>query len=122
MQDLTVDRIIAVHAAIIGRDGGDSRIISEANLHQMVFRVNLLSDPFRRAALALYSLAAYPTFREGNIQTGEELAEVILKDGGCTLDPVDRESYRQLAEGVVSFTVEVEEIEAWLRTHARKDG
>jgi len=119
MQDLSVDRIIALHAAIITRDGGDSRIISEANLHQLVFRANLISDPLPRAALALYSLAAYPAFREGNIRAAQELAEEILTDGGYALDTGDEEPFGRLAEGVVAFTVEPEEIESWLAAHAR---
>lgn len=122
MQDIAVDRIIAIHATIMTRDGGDRRIISEANLHQLIFRANLIPDPIARAALALYSLSAYPVFREGNIRTAQKLAVDILADGGYTLDPDDTQPLRRLAEGVAAFTVEPDEIGSWLAAHAQKHG
>ena len=122
MHDLAVERIIAVHAAIIARDGGDSRIISEANLHQLVFRANLIPDPIPRAALLFYTLAAYPAFREGNKRTAQELAEEILAEGGYSLDTADEEPFARLAEGIAAFTVEPEDIDSYLAAHARKDG
>ena len=122
MQDLTVDRIIAVHAAVIARDGGDNRIISEANLHELVFRANLLPDPIPRAALTLFSLVAYPAFREGNERIAQELAVRILEEGGYGVSIGNRGELSRLAEGVTAFTVEPEDIEAWFAAHARKEG
>ncbi|MCK9579575.1 MAG: hypothetical protein M0Q92_03880 [Methanoregula sp.] len=122
MQDLTVDRIIAVHAEVIARDGGDSRIISEANLHELVFRVNLLTDPIPRAALTLFSLVAYPAFREGNERIAQELAARILEEGRYVISIENSGELSRLAEGITAFTVEPEDIEAWFAAHAKKKG
>jgi len=66
MQDLTLETIIAIHDGILAKDGGDSRVLSEGNLLQLVFRANLTGDPLKRAALVFYSLCAFPVFRTGN--------------------------------------------------------
>lgn len=119
MQELTVEEIVALHAGIIARDGGDNRIISEANLHQLVFRANLIGDPLPRAALVLYSLVAYPAFREGNERAALALATRILANEGYTISAKDAADFGRLAEGVRAFTAEPEEIEAWLTVHAK---
>lgn len=120
MQDLAVDRIIFLHRAIIERNGGDGRLLSEGNLHQLVFRANLIPGPIPRAAFAFYSLIAYPAFREGNEQTARELADHILDDGGLYIDPDDDEILTRLGEGIIAFTVEPEDTEAWFRAHVKK--
>ncbi len=121
MQDLSVDQVIALHAAIIARDGGDGRIISEANLHELVFRANLTPDPVDRAALVLWSLVAYPAFREGNCRTAEKLAIGILAQEGYRIPGGDRAGLGDLARGIDTFVVEPEDITAWLTTHAKKE-
>jgi len=87
MTALTVNQIIKIHAGVIAHDGGDSRILSEAALHQMVFYANCITDIYRRAAFTLYSLCAYPPFREGNEQTAQVVMEQILLEGGLRLPP-----------------------------------
>ena len=120
MQDLLVDQIIASHAMIIAQDGGDSRLLSEGNLHQLVFRVNLIHETLPRAAFAFYSLVAYPAFREGNKKTAQELAVRILAEGGYEIDATDDNQIDHLAEGIISFSTELEDIEAWLAAHSHK--
>lgn len=121
MQDITVEQIVALHAAIIARDGGDDRIISEPNLHQLVFRANLTADPISRAALALFSLVAYPAFREGNQRAALELAARILDEEGYRIPKEEATEFARLADGIVSFTVEPEDVGAWLTAHTRKE-
>jgi hypothetical protein len=118
MQDLAVDQIITLHTAIIARDGGDGRLLSEGNLHQFIFRANLIPDPVQRAAFAFFALIAYPAFREGNEDVARELAARILAGVGYRWDPDTREDLALLAEGILTFTVELEDTEAWFRTHA----
>jgi prophage maintenance system killer protein len=120
MQDIRVDQVIAVHAAIIEREGGDNRLLSEGNLHQMVFRANLIHDAVPRAAFVLYSTVAYPAFREGNSRLARKLATQILADGGYGIDPADEEQIDRLEEGILSFTTELQDIGDWLTRHARK--
>jgi prophage maintenance system killer protein len=113
MEDLTVELVMAVHTRIIERDGGDSRIISEANLHQMVFRANLIPECIPRAAFIFYSLCAYPAFREGNSGTALAVTEQVLASGGYRITG-ETTGIMALAEGILAFTVEPEEIEDWL--------
>jgi hypothetical protein len=119
MQDLAVDQIITLHSAIIARDGVDGRLLSEGNLHQLVFRANLIPDPVQRAAFAFYALIAYPAFREGNEAVARELAARILAGRGYRWNPDDNGDLALLAEGILAFTVELEDAGEWFRTHAR---
>jgi prophage maintenance system killer protein len=120
MKDLVVDQIIAVHASVIARDGGDNRLLSEGNLHQLVFRANLISDTIPRAAFVLYSLVAYPAFREGNKRAAQELTIRILAEDGYTMDSADETQICRLGEGILAFTTELQDIEDWLKSHTRK--
>lgn len=120
MQDLAVDQIITLHSAIIARDGGDGRLLSEGNLHQFVFRANLIPDPVQRAAFVFYALIAYPSFRDGNEAVARELAARILEGGGYHGDLDDNNGLARLGEGILAFTVESEDAEAWFQAHARK--
>jgi prophage maintenance system killer protein len=120
MQDLLVDQIITLHKIIITRDGGDGRLLSEGNLHQLVFRANLIPGTLPRAAFVFYSLVAYPAFREGNKRTARELAGRILADEGYRIGQADETQICQLAEGILAFTKELQDIEAWLADHAHK--
>jgi death-on-curing family protein len=121
MDDLTVDQIIGVHLRIMERSGGDKRLLSEANLHQMVFRVNCADSPLSKAAMAVFLLVAYPPFRDGNKRTAAEVLEFLLNGNGYDV-PDDPEGLSNLMQGVTSFTVEPEDIEEWLHAHARKTG
>ena len=119
MDDLTVEQVIAFHKQVIGTDGGDDRLFSEASLHQMVFLANRMDDVHTRAALALYSLVAYPAFRDGNGRTAQLVAEMILFNNGYTLEECDDEM-TALVQGILSFTVEQVDVEEWLRSHVKK--
>jgi len=114
MHDLTVEQVLAIHAGIMMRDGGDNRVLSEANLHQVIFQANLLADPPARAATAIYMLCAYPAFREGNKRTAQTVAERVLAEGGFSLPGNDPRCFA-LMQGVMDFTVEIDEIEQYIR-------
>lgn len=118
MDDLTVEQILAIHTRIMAGDGGDARLLSEPNLHQLVFRANLVPDVFRRAALVLFTLCAYPAFRDGNKRTAHALAGCILEGENLLLAPDDARIAGLLA-GVADYTVEPEDIERWLRANVR---
>ncbi|MFA5266553.1 MAG: hypothetical protein WC379_01165 [Methanoregula sp.] len=119
MEDLTIEQVMAVHTRIIDRDGGDSRIISEANLHQIVFRANLIPECVPRGAFIFYSLCAYPAFREGNSGTALDVAGQVLASGGYRITG-DVAGIMALAEGIIAFTTEPEEIEHWLCNNTEK--
>jgi len=119
MEDLAVDRVLDVHARILRERMGDCRITSEAVLHEMVFRANLVLACIPRAALVFYLLCAYPPFREGNEETAAALSGEILLAGGyrMTGDPAGLDD---LAAGIHAFTIEQEDIERWFRENTRE--
>jgi prophage maintenance system killer protein len=113
-EDLTVSQIVAIHDEILADSGGDCRVLSEANLHQLVFRANLIPECVPRAAFVFYSLCAYPAFREGISGTALAVTEQVLSTGGYRI-PEKKAGLMALAEGILAFTTEPEEIEQWLR-------
>jgi prophage maintenance system killer protein len=119
MEDLRVEQVVAVHRRIIEERNGDSRIISEANLHQMVFSANLIREVVPRGAFIFYSLCAYPAFRQGNFRTALALTERVLKAEGYRITG-DMAGIIALAEGIRGFTTEPEEIEHWLSNNIEK--
>lgn len=119
MQNITVNTIISLHDRILKNDGGDCRIISEGNLHQLVFRANMTGDPISRAATVFWLLCAYPAFREGNRRTAYRLAETLLGTEGCRFD-LPCGDVRTLVQGIDAFTVEIEDVEQFLIGHAGK--
>ena len=117
MTPLTVDLIIEIHAGVIAEDGGDARVLSEAGLHQMVFLANSIPDVYRRAAFALYSLSAYPPFRDGNERTAQSVAELVLGQENLHIAMGD-DCMFPLITGIAAYTVEPEDIERVLRDRA----
>lgn len=116
LDNITLDEIIGLHATLLANDGEDLRIISEGNLHQLVFRINAQEDLVDKAATAFWSLCAYPAFREGNRRTACHLAEIIL-GGGSMRKKLPCEEMRVLAKGIDSFTIEIEDVVQVLRSH-----
>ena len=119
MYVLTVEQVITFHKQVMETDGGDDRLLSEANLHQIVFSVNRIESVFKRAAQAFFSLCAYPAFRDGNNRTARLVAEMILFKNGYKLEDNDADM-TALVQGILSFTVEQEDVEEWLRSHYKK--
>jgi len=119
MQDLTLESILEIHDGIMAKEGGDSRVLSEGNLHEIVFRANILEETYKRAASVLYSLCAYPAFRKGNRRTALRLAETILASNGCRAD-IPCEAFRALVKGIDEFTAEIEDVEQFLALHSGK--
>lgn len=117
MQDVSLELIVSLHRNVLADTPADLRIISEGNLHQLVFQANLTDDPFSRAALAFWSLCAYPAFREGNRRTAHHLAEKILDSAGCRVD-IPCPDVRALVQGIDAFTVEAEDVERVFRNAA----
>ena len=121
MEEISAAKIREIHDGIIGRNGVDCRILSEAGLNQLVFRANLTADTVQKAAFILYSLSAYPVFREGNTETAIDLCEQVLAAGGIRLRNRRAEMTR-LTDGILSFMTEPEDIEQWLYQNVEKAG
>ncbi|HSA38373.1 MAG TPA: hypothetical protein P5013_05730 [Methanoregula sp.] len=120
MEDLTVGLVETIHNRIIAIETGDCRVLSEANLLQMVFQANLIPECVARAAFIIYFLSAYPAFRERNQRTALELAVQCLEEGGYGIDPVDLVHLERLSEGIIAFTTDLSDIESWLADHTRR--
>lgn len=119
MEDLTVEQVETIHTRIITEEKGDCRIMSEANLHQRVFRANLIPECVPRAAFIFYSLCAYPAYREGNSGTALAVTEQMLASGGYRITG-EKAGIMALAERILAFTTEPEEIEQWLCNNIQK--
>jgi prophage maintenance system killer protein len=119
MENLTVDQVEALHSRVIMEVKGDFRVLSEANLHQMIFQANLIPECVARAAFTFYSLCAYPVFREGNTETALRLTQHVLASGEYRITG-ETAGLKALAEGILAFTTEPEEIEHWLRDNTQK--
>jgi len=119
MQDLTVEQVKAIHNRVMVEEKGDCRVLSEANLHQMVFHANLIPDCVPRAAFIFYSLCAYPAFREGNSAAALAATEQVLATGGYRITG-EMAGIMVLAEGILAFTTEPEEIEQWLYNYVQE--
>lgn len=113
MEDLTVEQVKVIHNRVMVEETGDCRVISEANLHQMVFHANLIPDCVPRAAFIFYFLCAYPAFREGNSRTAIAVTEQVLVSGGYRISG-EKAGIMALAAGIVAFIAGPEEIEQWL--------
>ncbi len=114
MRDITLDTITELHTRILATEGGDSRVVSEGNLLQIVFQANLTKDPVSRAVSIFWSLCAYPVFREGNRRTAYRLAETILSEAGL-LATLPCGEARALIQGIEMFTVEPDDVEQAFR-------
>ena len=119
MDDLTADSVMELHSGIMERDGGDTRLVSEAALHQMIFQANLADTPFSRAALVLYWLSSFQVFREGNCRSARAIAVKIFDSEGYDVE-LGGDGFPGLIRGIGTFTVDADGIEDWLRSHARK--
>lgn len=118
MKDLTVEQVEAVHRRLMEEQKGDTRVISEANLFQMVFRANLTDDVVLRASIVFWSLCAFPVFREGNERTALALAEQVLADNGYCIKG-DSTALLVLAHRIQEFSAEPEDIDHWLIDNTR---
>jgi hypothetical protein len=119
MEDLSVEGIIMTHDRIMADKGGDCRILFEANLLQLVFRANLIPDLAPRAAFIFYSLCAFPAFREENTGTALAVTEQVLASGGYQITG-GMSRILPLAEGILAFTTEPEDVELWLSDNLQK--
>ncbi len=118
MEDLTVERLEKIHTGLMEAEGGDCRVLSEANLHQIVFRANLITECLPRAAFVFYALCAYPAFCEGNTRIALLVTEQVLASGGYRVTG-ETAGIMALGQGILEFTTEPEAIEEWLLKHTK---
>lgn len=113
MRNISVEQIVAIHSRFMAGETGDSRILSLANLHQVVFSANLIPECLPRAAFIFYSLCAYPAFREGNPGTALAVTADVLASGRYQITG-ERAELMNLAKEIADFSKDIADIEAWL--------
>jgi prophage maintenance system killer protein len=118
MEDLTVEQVVAIHSRIVEEHKDDCRLLSEANLHEMIFHTNIIPACVPRAAFVFWYLCAYPSFWEGNSETAFVMAGQVLACGGYRITG-QKAGIMALADGIPAFTTEREEIEQWLCDNIR---
>jgi len=116
MPAITVEDIIKVHDLVTEGTADDTRLTSEAGLHEIVFLASRIEDPHLQAACIIFSICAYPPFRDGNKRTAIRIADDILSAAGLCRKAGDDEIF-DLMRGVAAFTVEQDDIKTWLREH-----
>jgi death-on-curing protein len=114
MDPLTVEKILEVHDDVIREFGGTDGILDKATLEYLVYRVNRVHDRSRKAALALFCIAAKHPFIDGNKRTGFLVAENILGREGFYIRADDDEIVTFML-GVADYRIGVKEIEEWIR-------
>ena len=119
MEPLTVEKILEVHADLIREYGGTEGILDMATLEYLVYRVNGLQDTYRKAALALFCIAAKHPFIDGNKRTGFLVAENLLGHEDLYIRAEDEEIVAFML-GVAEYRLGSKEIEGWIREKAAR--
>lgn len=120
MNELTVDGIIEIHTNVLSA-GEDDRILSETNLHQLVFLIAREDDPVLRASLGAFYPVAYPPFREGNVRTACRMTRGILEADGYRLEGEERDLFA-LLQGVKDLNADIEDVRNWIEGNISKYG
>lgn len=114
MEPLTVRKIIEIHHDVVEEFGGVGGILAESTLEYLVFKAEGISDPFKKAALALYCIAAKHPFVDGNKRTAFLTAENILSRAGFFIQATDDEIVSFMLE-VASYQITQFKIEEWVK-------
>ena len=118
---LSVDQVLALHQALVGRFGGASGVRDRGSLESAVARSamtfggeDLYGDLAAKAAAPMHSLVLNHPFVDGNKRIGVAAAEFFLERNVSTLDASDEE-LEQLTLAVAEGRVAVEALAIWFR-------
>lgn len=117
MEPLTVRKIIEIHHDVVEEFGGVDGVLTEATLQYLVYKADRISDPFKRAALVLYCIAAKHPFIDGNKRTAFLTAENILSQAGFFIQAEEEEVVSFMLE-VAGYKKEQVVIEEWIKHRA----
>ena len=125
MEELTEKKVIQIHDFLIKEMGGGPSIRDPATLSFIVEAINYETDPFRKAAQALFLADRHP-FWDGQKRTAFELADTILRENGYRFDRSDRAEIMHIMVKIAEYRCpEGEEIDAiakWVKRKAVKLG
>jgi death-on-curing protein len=123
MRRLTLEELLALHAALLERHGGVEGILNagavDSALHQpfMTFGgEELYPTPEEKACARAFSLICNHAFRDGNKRIGYAAMDVFLRLNGFKLKATADDA-EAITLGVASHRVNREEFLAWIRSH-----
>jgi death-on-curing protein len=126
MRYLTAEEILVLHALVVDETGG-SHGVREVDLlrsiaHKPSSRFggrDLYKDTFTKAAVLLEAIVNYHVFVDGNKRTSFIAAARFLHLNGYQFAASNREAEKMIL-AVATKNVDVSELSAWLKKHAKK--
>lgn len=121
IQYLSVDQILALHAALVRAFGGAAGLRDRGSLEAAVVRPaatfggeDLYDDLAAKAAALMHSLVINHPFVDGNKRVGVAAAELFLSCNGQLLSATDDE-LEVLTLAAAQGTMETEALAIWFR-------
>ena len=118
---LSVEQVLALHEALVGRFGGVVAVRDRGALESAVARPamtfggeDLYVDLAAKAAALMHSLVLNHPFVDGNKRSGVAAAEFFIERNGAALDATDAE-LETLTLAVAEGKVAVEALAIWFR-------
>jgi death-on-curing protein len=118
---LSVEQVLALHEALVGRFGGVVTVRDRGALESAVARPamtfggeDLYVDLAAKAAALMHSLVLNHPFVDGNKRIGVAAAELFIELNGAVLDATD-EDLETLTLSVAEGKVAVEALAIWFR-------
>jgi len=126
IQYLSLEQVLAAHAALIKRYGGSQGIFNQGLLESAVFRPQASAfgqeaypTLFEKCACIGYSLIQNHPFIDGNKRTGFAAMHLMLLINGYDLTSTAKEEIT-MAENIASGKMQEPEIVQWLKKHSKK--
>jgi death on curing protein len=118
MEEITEKKIIQIHDFLIEEMGGEPGIRDSGTLSFIVEAINYESDPFRKAAQALFLAERHP-FWDGQKRTAFELSDFILRQNGYRFDRIDITEIIRVLVRIAQYTCpegkEIDKIARWIK-------
>lgn len=126
MEYLSAEDILAIHSAIIDETGGshgvrdrDAVAVLDGLPKQAAFGKELYPSVFDKAAVYARNIIYSHPFVDGDKRTAIAAADVFLQLNGYRI-AVRRGSVEKFALKILADHLELSDISAWLKKHARR--
>ena len=118
MEELTEKKVIQIHDFLIEETGGEPGVRDLGTLSFVVEAINYESDPFRKAAQALFLAERHP-FWDGQKRTAFELSDLILRQNRYRFDRSDIAEIMRVMVRIAQYTCpegeEIDKIARWVK-------
>lgn len=126
IQYLSLEQVLAVHAALIKRYGGSQGVLNQGLLESAVFRPQASAfgreahpTLLEKCAVLEYSIIQNHPFVDGNKRTGFAAVHLMLLINGYDLNSTAEEEIA-MAENIASGKMHEPEIVLWLKQHSKR--